>query len=103
MDCRKPRVGRFPGRTRPSQRTDNRQPIGAVVAHSGVLLSPGQRFAVLGHGRWHWCPVEMILNVRMHSAGPRRFNIEVMFGVLVWRTLAIEEIANVRLLTRLGA
>jgi len=26
-----------------------------------------------------------------------------MFGVLVWRTLAIEEIANVRLLTRLGA
>ena len=46
----------------------------------------------------------MILNVRMHSAGPRRFSIiEVMFGVLVWRTLAIEEIANVRLLTRLGA
>ena len=45
----------------------------------------------------------MILNMRMHSAGPRRYNIRVMFGVLVWRTLAIEEIANVRLLTRLGA
>ncbi len=45
----------------------------------------------------------MILNMRMHSTGPRRYNIRVKFGVLVWRTLAIEEIANVRLLTRLGA
>ena len=51
MDCRKPRVARFPGRTRPSLRTDNRQPIGAVVTHSGVLLSPGQRVAVLGYDR----------------------------------------------------
>jgi hypothetical protein len=45
------RVVRFPGRTRPSLRTDNRQPIDAVVAHSGVLLSPGQRVAVLGYDR----------------------------------------------------
>ena len=56
MDCRKPRVARFPGRTRPSMRTDNRQPIGAVVAPSGVLLSPGQRVAVLGYDRWHGLP-----------------------------------------------
>jgi hypothetical protein len=43
------------------------------------------------------------LNKRVHSADPLRYNIGVMFGILVWRTLKISLIANFRLLTHHGA
>jgi hypothetical protein len=38
----------------------------------------------------------------VHSADPPRYNVDVMFGVVVWRRLVISLIGNLRLLTRHG-
>jgi hypothetical protein len=104
MDCRKPRVGRFPGRTRPSLRTDNRQPVGAVVAHGGVLLKPRAAGRSSGLRQMAWASrLGIVFHQWVHSADPPRYNVDVMLGVLAWGRLVISLIGNLRLLTRHGA
>jgi hypothetical protein len=104
MDCRKRRVGRFPGRTRLSLRTDNRQPVGAVVAHGGVLLKPRAAGRSSGLRQMAWASrLGIVFHQWVHSADPPRYNVDVMLGVLAWGRLVISLIGNLRLLTRHGA